>query len=174
MNHSINSGLPFNIMANELCSQPTDDELHSGLYAWDHFFPIGSSVLFEQWRNPFPLVSFSSYSAHREFELSVRTEEFCPLSWAAKPRWAARSLKMCFACLVTLKAISCHSYSVHWQRKMAPWQIVLATGPYMHCTLKLASGPSVSVCEWSAFWSKIYSNLECPNDWFKSRQANCS
>lgn len=75
---------------------------------------------------------------HREFELCVRTEESWPLSWTAKSRWAVRSLKMCFACLVTLKAISCHSYSVHWQRRIAPWQIVLATGPYMHWTLKLA------------------------------------
>lgn len=127
-------------MANELCSQPTYNVLYAWLHAWDNFFPSGSLVLFEQWRNPFPLVSFGSYSAHREFELSVRTEESWPLGWAAKSRWAGRSLKMCFACLVTLKAISCHSYSVHWQRKMARWQIVLATGPYMHCTLRLAPG----------------------------------
>lgn len=82
---------------------------------------------------------------HREFELCVRTEESWPLSWTAKSRWAGRSLKMCFACLVTLKAISCHSYSVHWQRRIAPWQIALATGPYMHWTFKLAWGLSVFV-----------------------------
>lgn len=89
---------------------------------------------------------FRGSSVSGEFELCVRTEESWPLSWAAKSRWAGRGLKMCFACLVTLKAISCHSYSVHWQRKIAPWQMVLATGSYMYWTLMLAPGLYVCVC----------------------------
>ncbi len=86
---------------------------------------------------------------HREFELCVRTEESWPLSSAAKSRWAAWSLKMCFACLVTLKATSCHSYSADWQRGIGPRQIVLATGPYMLWTLKLALAVSYFVREWN-------------------------
>lgn len=78
-----------------------------------------------------------------EFELDARATE----SSATKSRWARRGLKMHFAFLVILKDFSCHSYSEHWQRRIAPWQIVLATGPYRHWTLKLAWG-------WNLFLSR--------------------
>lgn len=131
-------------MANELCSQPTYNVLYACMMR-DNFFPSGSYNLLNS-GGTISLWFRGSSSVPGEFELCVRTEESWPLSWAAKSRWAGRSLKMCFACLVTLKAISCHSYSVHWQRRIAPWQIVLATGPYMYWTLKLAPGLYVCVC----------------------------
>ncbi len=116
-------------------------------------FPSGSLILVQHWGKWFSLSLDALILPHRELELCVRTEESWPLSWTAKSRWAGRSLKMCFACLVTLKAISCHSYSARWQRRIAPWQIVLATGPYIRWTFEVC----LSLCERNPLqWSSVH------------------